>query len=174
LVAAAKVLVTGMPGTGKSSALGVLAARGHRVVDTDEPGWPEYRPYPNPPDEVHRGEWFWVHARMWELLATPDDRALFVAGCVRNQSAFYERFDAVVLLTASAAVIVDRVATRTTNPYGKSDVERAMILDDLEHIEPLLRAGCTHELDAGRPLERVVADLESIALGVRQERAGDR
>jgi predicted ATPase len=34
-----KVLVTGMAGTGKSSALAELGRRGYRVVDTDDPGW---------------------------------------------------------------------------------------------------------------------------------------
>jgi len=34
-----KVLVTGMSGTGKSSALAELSRRGYRVVDTDDPGW---------------------------------------------------------------------------------------------------------------------------------------
>ena len=35
------VLVTGMSGTGKSTALVELARRGHRVVDTDYGGWTE-------------------------------------------------------------------------------------------------------------------------------------
>ncbi len=56
-----------------------------------------------------------------------------------------------------------RVARRTTNDYGKSALERAMILDDLAVIEPLLREGCTHELDASRPLDEIVADLIAIA-----------
>jgi len=34
-----RVLITGMSGTGKSSALAELARRGHSVVDTDEEGW---------------------------------------------------------------------------------------------------------------------------------------
>jgi hypothetical protein len=38
-----------------------------------------------------------------------------------------------------------------------------MILDDLARVEPLLRARCTHELDASRPLVEVVADLIAIA-----------
>ena len=83
--------------------------------------------------------------------------------CVRNQSKFYDRFDAVVLLSAPADVILDRVARRTTNDYGKSPVERAMIVDDLATFEPLLRQGCTHELDASRPLDELVADLIEIA-----------
>ena len=39
-----------------------------------------------------------------------------------------------------------------------------MILDDLAKVEPLLREGCTHELDASRPLADIVADLTAIAL----------
>ena len=157
-----KILVTGISGTGKSAALAELGRRGYRVVDTDEPGWREYRPFESP-DELHRGEWLWVEDRIAGLLSSDTGRSLFVAGCVRNQSTFYDRFDAVVLLSAPADVILDRVARRTTNTYGKTPLERAMILADLASVEPLLRAGCTHELDAGRPLADIVADLTAIA-----------
>jgi hypothetical protein len=97
------------------------------------------------------------------LLDSDDGRSLFVQGCVRNQSKFYDRFNAVVLLSAPADVILDRVARRTTNNYGKTPLERAMILDDLAGVEPLLREGCTHELDASRPLADIIADLTAIA-----------
>jgi dephospho-CoA kinase len=33
------VLVTGMSGSGKSTVLAELKRHGHRVVDTDDPGW---------------------------------------------------------------------------------------------------------------------------------------
>ena len=157
------ILVTGMSGTGKSSALAELGRRGYRVVDTDDPGWREYREYLEPADEVHRGEWLWVEERITGLLDSDDGRLLFVQGCVRNQSTFYDRFDAVVLLSAPADVILDRIERRTTNDFGKSRLERAMVLDDLVNVEPLLRASCTHELDASRPLDDVVADLIAIA-----------
>jgi shikimate kinase len=158
-----RILVTGMSGTGKSSALAELGRRGYRVVDTDDPGWREYRENVGSSDEVRRGEWLWVEEKITGLLDADDGRSLFVQGCVRNQWRFYDRFDAVVLLSAPADVILDRVAHRTTNNYGKTPVERAMILDDLARVEPLLRAGCTHELDASRPLDEVVVDLIAIA-----------
>ena len=157
-----RILVTGISGTGKSSALAELGRRGYRVVDTDDPGWREYREYLESPDELHRGEWLWVEERMTRLLDADVGRSLYVNGCAANQSKFYDRFHAVVLLSAPADVILDRVARRTTNDYGKTPLERAMILDDLANVEPLLRASCTHELDASRPLGEVVADLIAI------------
>lgn len=155
--------MTGISGTGKSSALAELGRLGYRVVDTDDPGWREYREYVEPADELHRGEWLWVEERMTRLLNSVAGRSLFVAGCAKNQSRFYDRFNAVVLLSAPADVILDRVARRTTNDYGKNPLERAMILDDLANVEPQLRASCTHELDVTRPLDAVVADLIAIA-----------
>jgi dephospho-CoA kinase len=163
VVPMSKILVTGMSGTGKSSALVELARRGYRVVDTDDPGWREYREYVDPSEELRRGEWLWVEERISELLDSDDGRSLFVQGCVRNQSTFYDRFDAVVLLSAPAGVILDRVARRTTNEYGKTPLERAMILDDLARVEPHLRQDCTHEVDASRSLDDVVAALIAIA-----------
>jgi len=47
--------------------------------------------------------------------------------------------------------------------YGKDPHERALILEQLETVEPLLRQGAAHELNAGRPLAEVVADLIEIA-----------
>ena len=110
-----RILLTGMSGTGKSSALAELGRRGYRVVDTDQAGWREYREYVDPSDKVHRGDWLWVEERINSLLESDDGRSLFVQGCVRNQAKFYDRFNAVVLLSAPAGVILDRIARRTTN-----------------------------------------------------------
>lgn len=145
--------MTGMSGTGKSSALAELGRRGFRVVDTDSPTWSEWA----------LDEWLWREDRMAELLAAEDVRPLFVSGCMSNQGKFYDRFEAVVLLSAPAEVILDRIEHRTTNDYGKTPAERELVLHHLASVEPRLRATCTHELDASRPLEEVVDAL--IAIG---------
>lgn len=155
-----RVLVTGMSGTGKSAVLSELACRGYRVVDTDEPGWSVWV---EDCAEAGGGEWLWVEERILQLLAEDGQGPLFVSGCVRNQSRFYDRFDAVVLLSAAPETILDRIATRTTNDYGKDPRQRALIMEQLETVEPLLRKGCTREIDAGRPLGEVVSDLVQIA-----------
>src|ERR671923_2435652 len=150
-----RVLVTGMSGTGKSTALAELAKRGFRVVDTDSRDWSEWVPGAD--------EWLWREDRMAQLLAEDGEPALFVSGCMSNQVKFYDRFDAVVLLSAPAEVILDRVDRRTTNDYGKTPHERDLILTYLETVEPLLRARATHELDASRPVAEVVDALIAIA-----------
>jgi dephospho-CoA kinase len=149
-----RVLVTGMSGTGKSAALAELAERGFEVVDTDAGGWTEWS------DE--EGGYVWRADRIAELLDRQRDVTLYVSGTVSNQGRFYPRFDAVVLLSAPADVLLNRIERRTTNDYGKSANERALVLDHLAEIEPRLRATCTHEVDASRPLEDVVAQLAAI------------
>jgi len=142
-----------MSGTGKSSALAELAHRGYRTVDTDEAGWML---------EAEDGELLWDEEKIAALLAE-EGPTLFVHGTVRNQGRFYDRFDAVVLLSAPADVILERIATRTNNPWGKSAEQRALILEQIREVEPLLRATCTHEIDASRPLAEVVERLVEIA-----------
>ena len=150
-----RVLVTGMSGTGKSSALAELGRRGFEVVDTDEGGWSEWS------DED--GGYVWREDRIAELLARDRDVPLFVSGTVSNQGRFYDDFDAVVLLSAPADVLLARIDERTTNPYGKSPEERELILQHAAEVEPRLRATCTHELDATLPLGEIVAGLLRIA-----------
>jgi shikimate kinase len=154
-----RVLVTGMSGTGKSTALAELGRRGFPVVDTDSPAWSEWIP----PADGAEGEWLWREDRIAQLLTSEDDRTLYVSGCMSNQGKFYDRFDAVVLLSATAEVILDRVENRTTNDYGKGAGDRELIISHLGWVEPLLRASCTHEIDASRPIAEVVDAL--IAIG---------
>jgi dephospho-CoA kinase len=153
------VLVTGMSGTGKSATLSELARRGHRVVDTDHDGWSE-----DVPAAGGSGvEQLWREDRIDALLSEDDGNVLFVSGCVANQGRFYPRFAAVVLLSVPEQVLLDRVAGRTTNDFGKSDEERARILADLHEVEPLLRRGASAEIDTQIPVAEVADRLEAIA-----------
>jgi hypothetical protein len=65
-------------------------------------------------------EQLWVEERIDALLSSHDGGVLFVSGCVANQVKFYPRFDAIVLLSAPAEVIVGRVAGRDANDYDRA------------------------------------------------------
>ena len=160
-----RVLLTGMSGTGKSTVIKALVARGYKAVDADEDGLSELVAVPE--DELTGLEsgqdWVWNEARIDALLAADDADFLFLSGCSPNQGKFYPRFDHVILLSASVDVIVERLTTRTTNPYGKRPEEVARTLQLKQTVEPLLRRGAGHEIDTSAPLDQVVATVLAIA-----------
>ncbi|MFI5842123.1 AAA family ATPase [Catenuloplanes sp. NPDC051500] len=143
----ARVLVTGMSGAGKSTLLAELARRGHRTVDTDYDGL-------TLPDGT------WDEPRMTALLAA--EEALVLSGTVPNQGAFYPRFTHIVLLSAPLDVLLARIATRTTNDYGKTPSQQQQIRGYVRDVEPLLRRGATIELDARLPIHSLADTVESL------------
>ena len=74
-----------------------------------------------------------------------------VSGTVANQGLFYDRFEHVVLLSAPVEVLIERVATRSNNPYGSLAEHQDEIRRYVAEVEPLLRRGATVELDGRRP-----------------------
>ena len=72
---------------------------------------------------------------------------------------FLPQFDHIILLSAPAAVIVARLATRTSNTYGKRPEEIARVLGQIETVEPLLRRIANYEIDTSVSLSDVVADV---------------
>jgi len=144
-----RVLLTGMSGTGKSSVVRELATRGFKAVDTDD-GWCE--PTPD-------GRQRWREDAIRALLATEDTGVLFVAGCEENQAQFHAQFDRIVLLSAPLGTLLERLAARTGNSYGKAPEELNRIRDDLETVEPLLRRVADHEIRTTIPLNEVVTAI---------------
>ena len=147
-----RILVTGMSGTGKSTVLRELRQRGHLTVDTDYNAW-----------ELPDGSW--DEPRMDTLLTQYSD--VIVSGTVENQGRFYDRFEHVVLLSAPAEVILDRVRHRINNPYGTTARQQDEILQYLRTVEPLLRRGATLDLDGRRP----VAELADVIEGLAHQKA---
>jgi shikimate kinase len=160
-----RVLLTGMSGVGKSSVIAALAARGFKAVDTDYGGFSEVVSVgADEPTGLGDGQdWVWREDRIQEVLAADDAEVLFLSGTSPNQGKFYPQFDHIILLSAPAEVIVERLATRTNNPYGKRPEEVAKVLDEIQTIEPLLRRGAGHEIDTSAPLDQVVARVLEIA-----------
>lgn len=147
-----------MSGTGKSTVIRELAARGYKAIDTDDnEGFIEVVTVPEDQPAGLRGQdQVWREDRMEELLSEEDSPVLFVSGTAPNQWKFYPQFDHIVLLSAPASLIAERLATRTTNPYGKDPDEVARTLQLQETVEPALRRVAGLEVDTSMPLDEVV------------------
>lgn len=146
-----------MSGVGKSSLVRELRRRGYNAYDADDDGYTE---------PGADGAWRWRTRDVTELLASCADATLFFAGCSDEQAQF--QWDLKVLLTAPEEVIVERLATRTTNRYGKGVAERRRVLADLRVVEPLLRSSADVVIDTTQPLARVVDEVLAVSARPRR------
>lgn len=163
-----RILLTGMSGTGKSTIIAELAARGYKAVDADCDEFSEFAEYSGdtgafgPPVEVGR-DWVWREDRMQDLLGAEDADALFLSGCAENMGSFVPQFDHIILLSAPAEVIVARLAARTRNAYGSRPDQVARVLSLMETVEPLLRRIAGYEIDTSASVADVVAAVLVVA-----------
>lgn len=144
-----------MSGTGKTTVTRRLVTLGHKAVDLDD-GW--CAPQPD-------GRLLWRVDAVSALLAQEDAETLFVAGCEANMVEFLPSFDVVILLTAPIDTILERLDTRTNNPFGKSAEERGRVLQDIREVEPRLRRVAHHEVETTGPVDEVVRAVLAVALG---------
>lgn len=169
-----RVLLTGISGVGKPTVIEALAARGYEAIDADTDEFSEWVEVgddsntPGSPVEPGR-DWVWREDRIQAVLSAQDNAGdeeagvLFLSGCAMNMGKFLPQFDHVILLSAPPEVIVERLATRTNNPYGKHPDQVARVLDLRETVEPLLRRVAGHEIDTRADLAAVVAAVLRIA-----------
>lgn len=144
-----RVLLTGMSGTGKSTIVQELRRRGYAAYDADDDGFSE-------PREDDR--WGWRADAVASLLAdVPRGDVVFFAGCSEEQIEM--PFDYRVVLTVPADEIVRRLRARTANPYGRTPAQRAQVLADVTHVEPLLRRSADLVLTTLPPVAQVADEL---------------
>jgi shikimate kinase len=166
-----RILLTGISGVAKSTLVRELAQRGYWAVDLDAAPFSEWAALTDDlvaaagtPVEADR-DWVWNAEQVAALLADEAADTLIMSGCAANMGPFVPKFDQIVLLTAPAAVISERLRTRTNNPYGQQADERARVLALQASVEPALRRIAHHEIDTNVPLEALVQIILRLVQG---------
>ncbi|HRH24666.1 MAG TPA: AAA family ATPase [Candidatus Paceibacterota bacterium] len=161
-----KIYVTGVAGSGKSSIVRALAARGVTAIDMDQglchwenrhtggmAGWEPGR----------SEEWYAEHGWMCDvpelssLLAIHDD--IVVVGISSNQEEYMKFFDKVFVLHSKPETIIARINARTDSEYGKHPAEQKRLLAWQKSFEEEMAAKGAIPLDGERPIEEVVEDI---------------
>lgn len=154
-------LITGMSATGKSSTIDYLVDLGYHAVDLDTAEWshlvPDDSEYADPGMDGPL-DWRWRDDRVHTLLTTCAEM-LFVAGTSIHQSRFYPLLDHVIVLAIPTDAAKQRLATRTTNGYGKDPVELERELHLRSVVGPRLREAACLEIDTSAHSMTEVARL---------------
>lgn len=114
-----KILITGFPGTGKSSVAKELKKRGHNAYDIE--AMPDYAHVEDRATGRHLKvpsplplNWFsdaginrWDINKVTDLLNEHDD--VFICGLGGNQDQLYDYFDRIFVLTADDTVLEQRL-----------------------------------------------------------------
>ena len=166
------VYITGPTAAGKSALREALTQRGYEAHDTDEDGiaaWfnretGEAAEYPeNVSDRTHtwlaQHEFLMERSRITELRSHTKERFVFLCGIPGNALGMADLFDTIICLVIDEHTMLDRVASRTANPFGKAPAERELIIRYREPTIDAYRTIGALMVDATRPINVVVNEV---------------
>jgi thymidylate kinase len=166
------VLIAGISGAGKSSVCVELRRRGYEAHDVDLDGnavWIDRESGQVYPGNAYQGaesiawfekhDWCVVPEKVAALAQQAADRLIFLCDMTKNEHEVAHLFAHVVYLSIDAQEVRRRVASRTTNDFGRTEHEMAAILDWLDFAEREHREAGAVIIDATQPLTRVVDDV---------------
>jgi AAA domain len=172
----ALIYVTGPTAAGKSTVRNELVRRGYEAHDTDEDGLASWydsqtgQPVAYPRGAERGQDWIasgrYVFALSQERLERLAERAerqiIFLCGIASNDLDFAHLYSHVVCLTLEEETLKYRVATRTTNRFGKAPDEFALVLRNHKAAQEWYRSFGAIMIDAVQPLDVVVDEIVAI------------
>jgi adenylate kinase family enzyme len=169
------VYISGVSGAGKSAVCDELCRRGYEAHDIDRDGiavWvdrvsgavtPTAAAADRSDQWLEEQEWRMVPARVEALAERGRDQLVFLCGAAANEPELWPLFSKTVFLIVDDETLRDRLATRTTNDFGKSARERDTILAWNAISADVYRESGSELVDATRPLDQVVDDVLRVA-----------
>lgn len=170
-------LITGISGSGKSTALEALRQRGLDAYDVDVAGPVTAKWHHNTTGYVHpkssvkqedrtpeflaNHSWKVPRQEVVDLAAQAGAKHVFIGGSIGNEDELQDLFAQVFALAISDDTLRHRLVTRTNNNWGKSahELEQSLAINH-ELAEKYHRYGYT-VIDASQPTNTVVAEVLS-------------
>lgn len=152
------ILITGNPGSGKTTVAAELTGRGCVTIDGDDlahwetnEGAPVTAPDPIPDDWWPAHRWVWPRARLHQFITARStaDRPVYICGIAVNQHDLLDLFHTVFLLTLDHRTQLDRL--NAPSNADRSTAARAQILTGRPHFEAAMRTAGAIPLDARLP-----------------------
>ena len=173
------VWITGISGAGKSTVCKVFESRGIAAIDTDWEGFnhwvdietsqPVVHPYPTPPDWADTHAWH-IRPELVRALRDNGSGVTFLFGAVANEPDVWDLFDRVGCIVIDDDTVMHRLATRTTNEFGKHPEDLARVLGWNRDVESLYRQRGATIIDGTRPITEVVDAVLRLGDGARGRR----
>lgn len=146
-------LISGLPGTGKTSVCKELRQRGVCAIDADEAFASQTK-----------DGWIWQGEKLNAVLNDPTPDTLFVCGSASNRDQFIQQFAKVFILYANTDTLRHRLLTRKNNNFGKDPAVLARQLERNKGVKEYSIKRGRLIIDANQPITAVVDEiLASIA-----------
>jgi dephospho-CoA kinase len=164
-------LITGLPGSGKSTVNAELKARGYESYDADEDRLAKWY---NDQTGValeeehyveHGPEFLRTHSRDISLEAVEalavkaQDKSIFICGDGENEEALQDLFDEIFALILDPETRSHRLATRTNNNWGKLPREREYSDAYGKKWEIIRQQFAYTTIDATQPTKEIVDQI---------------
>lgn len=170
------IYITGVSGSGKSAVAEELKKRGYEAIDADNEGYNQWHNnetneiVPSPGDAIVRSlEWFtkfdWVTSieKVTKLAKRAQYKTIFFCSTAGHEKELWKLYDKVVCLEVDENTLRQRIATRTSNNFGKEPHELEEILKWHKTSSADYRKLGATIVDANHPLDQVVDDILKIA-----------
>lgn len=166
-------LISGTAGTGKTAVCDELKARGFAAYDTDDDALARWqnvqtgyvhpkssvKPHMRTPEFIAGHVWTVPREMLRSLLHEPDTSPVFVCGNIGNEEDIRDMFKAVFALYVDEATLKHRLATRTSNDWGKQPHELEQTLAHYRESYDVRRKLGDLIIDATNPVGQVADQI---------------
>jgi len=170
------IFITGVAGSGKSTASKELNKMGYKSYDIEEldgmfkmirrDTGKDFKDYDNADiEKVKNADWICDKNKLEELLKKQNDEIVFYCGIASNNDEIIPLFDKVILLKANPEVVRKRLSSREgTDDMGNTAESRDWVLSWKDRLENKLTKQGATVIDAdGTPTEVAQKIIEMVS-----------